>query len=91
MLNAITTTGLTGGSVSTPHQSGQSTREWIDAHTAAVDQGTPKNDTLTTTWTSLAGPEQVVTIREPGESDALFLARHEAAYCAEMVTAPPVP
>jgi hypothetical protein len=91
MSNPITTTGLDAGDISTEHQSGQSTNDWVGAHNSALDQATPSGKTLTTTWTSLVGRQEVETTRNSGESDALFIARHEAAYMLAMLDATPVP
>ncbi len=91
MSNPITTSGLQGGDVATDHQSGQSTRQWVDAHDAAIDAAGPKGDKLTTTWTSASGPQSVVTTRWLDEDDAHFLARHEGEYLPAMNAEPPIP
>ena len=91
MAHPITTSGLAGGDVSTMHQSGQSTSDWVGAHNTAVSPETPDGDTLSTTWTSQAGDEEVKTTRNPSETDANFLRRHEAAYLLAMLDASPVP
>jgi hypothetical protein len=89
--NPITTSGVTGPDISTYHQSGQTTRDWVDDHTKSVDQAVPDGDKLTTTWTSAAGPEEVSTTRHEGEDDEEFLARHEYEYATAMGNAPPIP
>ena len=90
MANSIKTTGMTGGTILTTHKSGESVSQWVGRHNNAVEHGTP-GDTLTTTWPSANGDESVTTKREPGESDADFTLRHEAAYSIEMGNSPPVP
>jgi len=77
------------GPVSTPHPSAQTVRDWVAEHNQALDGESPDADELTTEWTSQAGPEKVVTEREPSEDDATFLGRHQAEYMLEMLEAPP--
>jgi hypothetical protein len=89
--NPITTTGVAGGPITTTYQSGQTTREWVDTHNAAVGSSTPSGNKLTTTWTSSAGAQEVITNRLQDESDAAFLARHQIDYLTGMTSAPPVP
>ena len=89
MPGTITTTGMTGGTIATTHNSGESVSQWVDRHTTAVDSGTPGNK-LTTTW-PCSGMKTVVTNRGPGESNEDFVDRHETAYTEAMVDCPPVP
>ena len=89
MPGTITTTGMTGGTISTTHNSGESVSQWVGRHTAAVSSGTPGNK-LTTTW-PCAGSKTAVTNRGPGESDEDFVDRHETAYTEAMLDCPPVP
>jgi hypothetical protein len=91
MANPITTSGLNSGSVSTQHQSAQTTGEWVRSHCESLDSETPAGNTLTTEWTSAGGKEQTVTTRKAGESDATFMARHEAEFATDMTDAPPIP
>jgi hypothetical protein len=91
MTNDITTSGLVSGPLSTSHQSGQSVQEWVAAHCDALEGKTPSGDKLVTTWTSAAGPEEVVTEREPGESDEEFMRRHKHEFLLAMIEAQPVP
>lgn len=91
MSNPITTSGLNGPDISTYHESGQTTREWLESHDKALDTSVPDGDKLTTTWTSAIGPESVSTTRLPDEDDGEFLARHEYEYALAMIGAAPVP
>jgi hypothetical protein len=89
MPNPITTSGLSSGDVSTQHQSGQTTSEWIEEHLENLDAESPAGDTLTTTWTSGAGREQKVTQRQQAESDKDFIQRHRIDFLLSMIEAPP--
>ncbi len=91
MANSITTDGMTGGTTTTTHKSGESVRDWVDRHNKTVSDGTPNGDTLTTKWPCGGGVEEVVTNRLPGESDADFTLRHEGTYMLEMLNCPPEP
>jgi hypothetical protein len=90
MANSIWTTGMTGGPISTTHKSGESVLQWVGRHNTSVENGTPGN-TLTTKWPCSSGEETVTTNRNPGESDADFITRHENVYLLEMNGCPPVP
>lgn len=90
MANCIKTTGTTP-EVATTHENGESVRDWVARHTAAVSAATPNNHKLSTNWPASAGPQTVVTERAPGESNEAFLTRHIDAYLSEMVTNPPIP
>jgi hypothetical protein len=89
--NPITTTGLSSGSVATNFQSGQTTRDWIESHNAGISAQWPSGNSLKTTWTSVAGPEEVTTVRWPDETDAAFMVRHKGDYVTAMTGALPVP
>jgi hypothetical protein len=91
MSNPITTAGLGSGSVSTTHQSGESTRDWIEAHNTAIEPQSASGDKLTTTWTSASGLEKVETFRLPNEDDETFILRHENDYLTAMTGALPIP
>jgi hypothetical protein len=90
MANSIQTTGLTQGTISTAHNSGESVSNWVSRHTDSVDKGTPGNQ-LTTSWPCAEGNESVTSTRQLGESDKDFIARHEAEYMLAMLDCPPVP
>ena len=90
MANSITTTGMTGGTITTTHKSGESVSQWVGRHNTAVEQGTPGN-TLTTKWPCSTGEHTVSTNRLPGESNSDFALRHEGLYTLEMADCPPVP
>ena len=89
MPGTITTTGMTGGTISTTHDSGESVAQWVGRHTTSVYAGTPGNK-LTTAW-PCAGSKPVVSNRAPGETDGEFVERHVTAFTEAMVACPPVP
>ena len=89
MPGTITTTGMTGGPISTAHASGESVSQWVGRHTDAVSNGSP-TDKLTTCWPCV-GSKPVSTNRNPGEPDEEFIQRHEVAYTLAMLNCPPVP
>ncbi len=91
MANPISTTGTTNEPVSTPHQTGWSTRDWAQRHGQNLDGETPTGDLLSTEWVSASGPQSVDTVRDPGESDGDFKDRHKAEYQNAMATEPPIP
>ncbi len=90
MANSIQTTGMTGGTITTTHNPGESVSAWVSRHTTAVDKGNPGN-TLTTAWPCASGEEISTTNRDVGESDKDFILRHEAGYMLAMIDCPPVP
>ena len=90
MAHPVVTTG-TVSTVSTTKRPNESTEAWVTRHNSAVDGATPGGNTLTTSYTSAGGAEVVVTNRINDETDASFLARHEADYVSYMGGAPPIP
>jgi hypothetical protein len=90
MANSIKTTGMTQGTITTTHNSGESVSAWVDRHTHTVDQDSP-GDNLTTTWPCTDGNESVSTDRLAGESNKDFILRHETEYLLEMDECPPLP
>ena len=94
-MTSITTTGTTTDPVETEHQSGQSTREWVGAHSGSVAAATPSGNTLTTTWYCSEDPDSsegsTTTTRQDGEMDAEFIARHINEYVLDMLNCVPVP
>jgi hypothetical protein len=56
-----------------------------------VLKSVPDGNKLTTSWTSSAGTEEIVTLRAPGELPAVFLARHLLDMSEAMQSEPPVP
>jgi hypothetical protein len=90
MANSITTMGMTSGTITTTHKSGESVSQWIGRHNSAVQLGTP-GDTLTTKWPCSAGDDSVSTSRLPGENDSDFKSRHESSYLLAMLDCIPVP
>jgi hypothetical protein len=87
----ITTSGMTGGDITTQHQNGDTTGEWEDLHTLDVMTQMPTGAKLTTSWTSSAMDQSIETIRLPNESERHFRARHILDYTEAMGLAPPIP
>jgi hypothetical protein len=90
MANLIKTTGMTSGTITTTHISGESVSQWIGRHNSAVQQGTPGN-TLTTNWPCSTGNDSASTNRLPGENDSDFKFRHQTIYLLAMLDCTPVP
>lgn len=91
MSNPIKTTGTTSDPVSTTHKPNEPTADWVDRHNKAVTASTPSGDTLTTQWNSSATPRTTTTRRNPAESDAEFVLRHQNDYLTAMIENPPEP
>jgi hypothetical protein len=90
MASTITTTGTDNDPLSTDRNHGESVEAWVERHGEEVTASTPSGDTLTTTWTSSAGPQSKRTTRVPGESNAAFKLRHVLEYTTAMVEHPPI-
>lgn len=91
MPNPITTTGVSGGPISTYCGPGESTPKWVGRQSDLVQHAQPSGNKLTTTWSTAIGAKAVSTDRIPGESDLSFLLRHILEYTDAMVVDPPVP
>lgn len=91
MTNHIQTTGMSGGSITTTEQQGESTGDWITRHDDTVSKGTPSGNTLSTNWTSANGSQTVTTTRQPGEGDREFRLRHQNGYLLAMWKEEPLP
>jgi hypothetical protein len=89
--NPITTNEVKNGPLTTTHQNGESTQDWILRHSDSVELSEPTGKTLTTTWTSANGLETIITVREPNETTESFLLRHIVDYTDAMVSKPPIP
>lgn len=83
------TTGTNGGPTETEYQSGDSPQSWATRHMNAVTDVSSSEATLETDWEATEGKVGVTTDREPGETDAAFVARHEIAVLEAMLTSPP--
>ena len=98
MAGKIKTTGTTNDPVETEHQSGQNTRQWVGDHSGSVAASTPSGNSLTTSWDCVeeggdgndASDGKTTTLRQDGEADAEFLARHIYEYVLDMLVCLPV-
>lgn len=91
MANPISTTGTTTDPVVTNYDPPELPRTWAMRHADKLKTMTPSGNTLTTTWTSSNGPQQCVTVRKAGESDAAFMNRHAGDLPFAMIGEEPVP
>lgn len=87
----ITTTGTTSDPISTEYDSPELIRVWVARHTDDVKAATPSANTLTTSWTSNNGAQQVQSVRKANEVDLTFVERHVQEYLIAMTGEPPIP